>query len=247
MNNLVSVISPAYNAEKHLNKLTECVANQSMKVLEHIIIDDGSTDNTLPILRSLAKKYSHIKVISQDNQGAGIARNKGIAAAQGKYIAFLDSDDLWAEDKLRSQIEFMEKGGISFSYGDYYEVDDESAAIINERHTPSSLTYTDLLTSCPIGCLTVVFNQDKLGKQYMPAIRRGQDWALWLQITKSGITAYRYPGILASYTVVKGSLSKNKLKKSFNMYKIYRLQNLGYFQSLYYLLCFTFSKLRKQP
>ena len=139
----------------------------------------------------------------------------------------------------------MEQEDISFSYGDYYEVDDESTDIISERNTPQSLTYTDLLTSCPIGCLTVVFNQDKLGKLYMPAIRRGQDWALWLQITKVGEVAYRYPGTLASYTVVKGSLSKNKLKKALNMYKIYRLQNLGSLRSLYYLFCFMNSKLRK--
>ncbi|WP_435235568.1 glycosyltransferase family 2 protein [Psychromonas sp. PT13] len=245
MNNLVSVISPAYNAEKHLRKLVECVASQSIRVLEHIIIDDGSTDDSLRILRSLEKKYPHIKIISQENQGAGVARNKGIAVAQGKYIAFLDSDDVWAEDKLRSQIEFMENENIAFSYGDYYEVDDESGDIIKERRTPEFLTYHDLLKSCPIGCLTVAFNQYELGKLYMPAIRRGQDWALWLQIMKSEITAYRYSGILASYTVVKGSLSKNKVKKAFNMYKIYRSQNLSYFQSIYYLLCFTFAKLRK--
>jgi glycosyltransferase involved in cell wall biosynthesis len=245
MNNLVSVISPAYNSEKHLKKLIDCVANQSIAVLEHIIIDDGSTDNTLNVLRSLEKEYSHVKVISQDNQGAGVARNKGIAIAKGKYIAFLDSDDAWAEDKLKAQIEFMESADISFSYGDYFEVDDESGDVINERHTPARLTYTDLLKNCPIGCLTAAFNQEKLGKLYMPPIRRGQDWALWLMITKPGVLAYRYPGTFASYSVVKGSLSKNKLKKACNMYKIYRLQNLGYFQSLYYLLCFTFSKLRK--
>lgn len=245
MNNIVTVISPAYNAEKHLKKLVNCVAHQSISVLEHIIIDDGSTDNTLNILHALEQEYAHVKVISQDNQGAGVARNKGIAIAKGKYIAFLDCDDIWLEDKLRMQIEFMENSDVSFSYGDYFEIDDDTGSIINERHTPQKLTYKELLKSCPIGCLTVVYNQQKLGKLYMPAIRRGQDWALWLQITKNGIVAHRYPGILASYTVVKGSLSKNKIKKAFNMYEIYRSQNLSYLQSLYYLLCFTISKLRK--
>lgn len=245
MNNLVSVISPTYNSEKHLKKLVDCVSNQSIKVLEHIIIDDGSTDNTLNALRRLEKEYSHVKVISQDNQGAGVARNKGITIAKGKYIAFLDADDVWAEDKLKTQIEFMENANISFSYGDYFEIDDDTGDIIYERRTPDNLTYIDLLKSCPIGCLTVAFNQSKLGKLYMPSIRRGQDWALWLLITKQGVVAHRYPGTFASYAVVKGSLSKNKIKKAFNMYKIYRLQNLGYFQSLYYLLCFTISKLRK--
>lgn len=245
MNNLVSVISPAYNSEKYIKKLVDYVSNQSIKVLEHIIIDDGSSDGTLNLLYSLAEKHSHIKVLSQNNQGAGVARNKGISIAKGKYIAFLDSDDVWAEDKLRGQIEFMENANVSFSYGDYFEIDDDTGDVINERHTPNNLTYIDLLKSCPIGCLTVAFNQNKLGKLYMPQIRRGQDWALWLQITKRGVVAYRYPGTFASYTVVKGSLSKNKIKKAFNMFKIYRLQNLGYLQSLYYLLCFTSSKLRK--
>jgi len=245
MNNLVSVISPAYNSAKHLIKLIESVANQSMKVLEHIIIDDGSTDNSLCILRSIEKQYSHVKIISQENQGAGVARNKGISIAKGKYIAFLDSDDLWEEDKLKTQIKFMEENSIAFSYGNYFEVDDDTGCILQERQTPECLEYKGLLKKCPIGCLTAVYNQERLGKIYMPAIRRGQDWALWLEITKRGEIAHRYPGTLASYTVIKGSLSKNKFKKAFNMYKIYRLQNLNYVHSLYYLLCFTFSKLRK--
>ena len=80
----------------------------------------------------------------------------------------MDSDDAWAEDKLKAQIEFMESADISFSYGDYFEVDDESGDVINERHTPARLTYTDLLKNCPIGCLTAAFNQEKLGKLYMP-------------------------------------------------------------------------------
>jgi len=245
MDNLVSVISPAHNNERHLENLIYCVYNQSIRVLEHIIIDDGSTDNTLQKLLTLQKKYPHIKVITQHNQGAGIARNKGILAARGKYIAFLDSDDIWFKDKLKSQIQFMEKNEISFSYGNYIEIDGETKKRLNVRKTPANLTYKNLLKSCPIGCLTVAFNQKKLGKLYMPPIKRGQDWALWLQICEQGEIAYRYPGTFASYTVIKGSLSKNKIKKTFDIYKIYRSQNLNSCQSLYYLLFFIFSKLRK--
>jgi len=245
MNNTVSVISPAYNAEKYLKKLVDCVANQSMEVLEHIIIDDGSTDNTLKVLKTLEKEYAHLKIITQNNSGAGVARNKGIELAKGKYIAFLDADDIWAKNKLSEQISFMDESNTNFSYGNYFEVDDESKNILVERMTPNYLEYNDLLVSCPIGCLTVAYNQDKLGKLYMPEIRRGQDWALWLKITKEGVVARRYSGTLAYYTVAKGSLSKNKFKKAFNMYRIYRLQQLGFFQSLYYLFCFINSKLRK--
>jgi teichuronic acid biosynthesis glycosyltransferase TuaG len=124
LNDLVTVISPAYNSEKYILRLVECVQNQSLKALEHIIIDDGSSDNTFLILHELASKYQNIIVISQKNKGAGAARNEGIKIAKGKYIAFLDSDDFWENTKLEFQISFMEANVFSFSYGAYSVVDD---------------------------------------------------------------------------------------------------------------------------
>ena len=100
LNELVSVITPAYNCEQFIRHTVECVAQQTIKVKEHIIIDDGSADNSLQLLNELKQRYPHLVVLSQINSGAGVARNLGISHATGKYIAFLDSDDSWAPTKL---------------------------------------------------------------------------------------------------------------------------------------------------
>ncbi len=243
---LVSVITPCYNSEKHLERLINSVSRQSIKVLEHIIIDDGSCDNSLLMLENFAKKNNHIKVLSQENLGAGAARNKGIKIARGKYIAFLDADDDWLEDKLKSQIAFMENNEIIFSYGNYFKVNGIDESSVGHVISPIKLIYSELLKGCPIGCLTVAYNQEYLGKIYMPNIRRGQDYALWLIIMRSGIEAHRYPGILANYRITDNSLSKNKVKKSLDIFNIYHKQEkLGLLQSIYYLICFSISSLKK--
>jgi teichuronic acid biosynthesis glycosyltransferase TuaG len=233
---LVSVITPAYNAEQYVLRAIECVNNQTIKVLEHIVIDDGSSDKTWELLRSLGEKYPHLKIISQNNFGAGVARNEGVKIASGKYISFLDADDIWNDTKLEVQISFMEKNNFWFTYGSYEEFSELEGRALCVRKVPEHLTYKQLLKGCPIGCLTAAYNQEELGKCYMPDIRRGQDWGLWLYITKLGIVAHRYPEVLARYTVIKGSLSKNKIKKAFDMFRIYRRQGLGNIQSLYYLI-----------
>tara|TARA_R110002126_G_scaffold10245_43_gene46598 strand:- start:2844 stop:3620 length:777 start_codon:yes stop_codon:yes gene_type:complete len=221
LDNLVSVITPVFNGAKYIHSSVAAVASQSIKVLEHIVIDDGSSDNTLQILQQLQHEYPHLKVLSQRNQGAGVARNAGIAAAEGKYIAFLDSDDGWLKNKLEQQIGFMETTGAVFSYGDYDEVDEVSGQTIASFKLPQRLTYRQLLNGCPIGCLTAAYNQLALGKCYMPLVRRGQDWGLWLAITRTGADAVKYPGNCARYNRLQVSLSKNKLKKMLDVYQIY--------------------------
>lgn len=243
---LVSVVSPCYNSERHLEKLINCVIRQSVRVLEHIVIDDGSSDNTLAILSTLAEKYSHIKVLSQDNAGAGSARNRGIEIASGKYIAFLDADDDWLEGKLESQISFMETNNVVFSFGDYRKIDDLDGSVIGQASCPEKLGYRDLLKGCPIGCLTVAYNQEYLGKLYMPDVRRGQDYGFWLLITRRGVEAYRYPGVFANYRICRNSLSKNKVKKSLDIFYIYfKEEKLGLLRSIFYFSCFSLSVLRK--
>ena len=107
--------------------------------------------------------------------------------ARGRYIAFLDSDDAWLECKLEKQVAFMEEQGASFTYGDYAIVDGGNGAALGRYVAPPRLQYDQLLTRCPIGCSTAAYNQEAVGKRYMPAIRRGQDWALWLALLRSGV------------------------------------------------------------
>lgn len=219
---LVSVITPVFNCLSLVRQVVECVASQSLEAVEHIVVDDGSTDGTLEELRKLQLEFSNLLVFSQYNLGAGAARNLGIEKACGRYIAFLDSDDRWHPEKLSIQIDFMEVNGVEFSYGDYTAVDSRSGQLLATYRLPDRLRYEELLNGCPIGCLTVVYNQETFGKKYMPLCRRGQDWGLWLSLTRSGVVAKKYPGVdLAFYNIRTHSLSKSKIKKLIDVYNIY--------------------------
>ena len=232
---LVSVVTPALNAAASIERVVRSVAAQSVPVLEHIVVDDGSNDETLGELGRLKHQFPHLRVISLPRRGAARARNAGIELAQARYIAFLDADDEWQPEKLERQIVFMEDSGAVFSYGDYLRVRVSSGRARQVR-TPEALTYADFLRGCPIGCLTVAYNQEALGKAYMPDVRRGQDWGLWLELTRNGAVARRYPGTEAVYHVSSRSLSRNKLHKAWDIYRIYREQEgLGAGRSLVYL------------
>ena len=220
----VSVVTASHNSAASIERCVRSVQAQSVEPLQHIVIDDGSNDQTIELLQELEREIRFLMVIRQANKGAGPARNAGIEAAKGTYIAFLDSDDVWLEKKLENQISFMREQGQVFTYGDYAIVNGETGATIGHVVTPATVGYDRLLTRCPIGCSTVAYNQDDLGKRYMPAIRRGQDWALWLSLTRRGVVATRYPGSSVVYYRRKGSLSRKKLTKAIDMYRIYTVE-----------------------
>lgn len=248
MNSDVSVITPAFNSAASIERTVRSVAQQTFPPLEHIVVDDGSSDDTALIIERLAREIPHLRVIRQKNLGAGAARNAGIAAASGTYIAFLDSDDLWLPAKLERQIAFMEAENISFTYGDFLAADALTNADLGIYRMPERLTYSDFLRGCPIGCLTVVFDQQLLGKMYMPDFRRGQDWGLWLRLTRDGAIAHRYPGVEAVYSVGGASLSSRKFAKVRDVYRIYREQEgIDALRSACYLLPHIWGALSKRP
>lgn len=217
----VSVITATYNAAQLLAEAIHSVAAQTLPVGQHIIVDDGSTDGTSELVEQLRRSIPHLVYIRQNHAGAAAARNAGIEAATGKYIAFLDSDDVWQPDKLSIQTSFMEQSGTLLSYGDYFAVGPGGRSI---RRVPTQIRYEDLLLACPIGCLTAAYDQQAIGKVYMPGVRRGQDWGLWLAITRRGVVAEKYPGVAAEYRVRSGSLSSRKVRKAMDMYRIYNEQ-----------------------
>ncbi|TDX32161.1 glycosyl transferase family 2 [Modicisalibacter xianhensis] len=234
---LVSIVTPLHNSAKTAETAILSVKKQTLIDWEMILVDDFSNDNTLDIVLSCTRGDPRFKIVKMSkNVGAGEARNAAIEEAKGRYISFLDSDDFWLPDKLYSQINFMESHKVALSYGDYTEMDIRSGKKNISYKLPSQLSYYDLLGGCPIGCLTAAYNQEYLGKKYMPLVRRGQDWGLWLDITRSGEHAIKYPGNHAVYNISPNSLSGNKIKKMKDIYEIYRVkEGLNSFSSLWHL------------
>ena len=184
---LVSIVMPNYNAENFIEASVKSVLNQTYGNWELLFVDDCSSDNSLNIVKSFAD--DRIKIYSTPkNLGAAAARNLAIENAAGKYIAFLDSDDLWMPDKLQKQISFMEKNDIPFSFTDYKVVTKNGGKTVLYRSPKDFCDYGDVLKHNLIGCLTAVYNAEKLGNNFMPdqAVKR-EDFACWLAILNKGV------------------------------------------------------------
>lgn len=220
--NLVSVITPVHNAEKYLEITLKSVLNQSYTDLEIILVDDASKDSS----REIIKKYENIdtrvkSVLLDNNVGVAKARNEGIKKASGRYIAFLDSDDIWMENKLEEQIKFMREKNIAFSHTAYQFMDETGNKMGKPVRVVPSVGYTDLLKQNSVGCLTVVIDRSKVEKIEMPQIRH-EDYATWLSILREGHRAYGLDKVLALYRKSSNSLSGNKVKAAMWTWNIIR-------------------------
>ncbi|WP_307847708.1 teichuronic acid biosynthesis protein TuaG [Metabacillus bambusae] len=244
----VSIITPSYNSSKYIKKTIDSVKMQTFKNWEMIIVDDCSKDDTRSILRKLSEEDSRIKVIYlETNSGAAVARNTAIDAAMGKYIAFLDSDDLWLPEKLEKQIKFMEEKDILFSFTKYDVIDEEGNNLNKPVSVPESIDYHGLLKNTIIGCLTVMINIEKLGKMKMPEIRTRQDFAFWLSILRKGHKAYGINETLAQYRYVADSISSNKVKAAKRNWQVYReIEKLGFFYSAWCFINYAYNGIKKR-
>lgn len=247
MKSLVSIIMPSYNSEKFISTTIESVLNQTHQNWEMLIVDDVSSDNSNDIIADYMKKDNRIKLIKLDkNSGPAIARNRAIEEAKGRYIAFLDSDDLWSPDKLSKQISFMQEHDVSLSYTGYYRMEEESGEIIDQINVPNKVDYSELLKQNIIGCLTAIYDTQKIGKVYMPDILRRQDFGLWLKILKQVPYAYGLDNPLAYYRVRKTSVSSNKLIASKYNWKLYReIEKLPLYKAIYYFGWYTYRSFLK--
>ncbi|MFV7759053.1 glycosyltransferase family 2 protein [Shewanella algae] len=234
-NNLVSIVMPTYNSYSTVADSIESVLRQSYRNWELIIVDDHSHDGTWELISQYATNYEGIFVFQNKvNRGAGISRNFAIRKAKGRFIAFLDSDDLWLEDKLSKQISFMLDNNYYFTYTYYRRFTD--GKLLELVRAPLSTTYKKLVYSNVIGCLTAIYDVSYLGKRYMPSIRKRQDMGLWLDILKDIPEAYCLPVELARYRVGTG-MTSNKFSVLSYQWCFYReVLGLGFFRSL-----FTFS------
>ena len=226
MNNLVSIITPSYNSSKFIEECINSVITQSYIDWEMIIVDDYSTDNSRDLILKFAKEDNRIKTIFLDeNVGAAAARNIAIKQSKGKYIAFLDSDDIWKSEKIEKQLSFMNDRNIAFSFTSYQPMSEDGKEYFNIIKVPEKMTYASYLRNTIIGCLTVIIDKEKTGKFQMPNIRSSHDMALWLLIMKRGFSAYGLDENLAYYRIVSNSNTSKKWKAAKEVWDVYRKVN----------------------
>lgn len=244
---LVSIITPAYNAAAYIAETIASVFAQTYTNWEMLIVNDCSKDNTAEIVQSYAAKDKRIKLINlKQNSGAAIARNAAIQNAKGRYIAFLDSDDLWKKEKLQKQIEFMQQNDYAFTYTSYEHFKETKENIQSKIQIPKSLNYKQALKGNKIGCLTVMLDRTQI-RDIEFTTDRHEDYILWLNILKQGITAYGIQEGLALYRIGNNkSISGNKLQSALWTWKVYReSQEFSMLKSAYYMLFYVMNGLRK--
>ncbi|WP_407536946.1 glycosyltransferase family 2 protein [Cetobacterium somerae] len=222
MEPLVSIITPSYNSKDFIKETIESVLNQTYKNWEMLIVDDCSTDSTQKYLKDFEEKDRRIKVIYlEKNVGAGIARNLAIEKAKGRYIAFLDSDDIWNNKKLEKQVKFTEENSYKFTFTKFQKISEDGKAYKMIVKAPKKLTYNKNLYYNHIQTSTVMYNQEILGKIYMPEIRKRQDYGLWQKILDK-TNGYGLNENLMYYRLRKNSISANKIELFKWQWKFYR-------------------------
>ena len=245
LDSLVSVIMPAYNSSYTIEESVESIINQTYDNFELIIIDDCSNDNTVETVLNSFDDDRIIIVRLNKNGGAGIARNEGIKMAKGRFITFCDSDDRWLPEKLYKQISFMIEKDVSLSYSGYFICND-SGVRTHEVDIIPSLNHRTMLKNNYMGCLTVAYDINKLGKRYFPEYRKRQDWGLWLDILESIHSAQGISEPLAVYRKGKNSLSSNKMNLIIETYKFYKnCVRMGYLRSFFRLFRFIYFYVEK--
>lgn len=246
MESLVSIVTPMFNNENVIKETINSVVNQSYTNWELLLIDDASSDNTKSTVNGFIDSDSRIKLFEhKENKGAAEARNLGTKMAEGKYIAFLDADDLWRPNKLELQVKQLNTNTIDVCFGSYELIDSESRSLNKKVTALQTLSYKKLLKANYIGNLTGIYNSKKLGKIYTKDLKKRQDWLLWLEALKrSQYPAHGIIETIADYRITEGSLSSNKfnlIKHNFNAYR----KGLGFsfIKSLLYLLQFFYEHL----
>ena len=248
MPDLVSIITPMYNSEKFIDLTIQSVQSQTYQNWEMIIVDDASTDRSIEIVKKIMSNEPRLQLKQlADNLGPAHTRNNGIKLAKGRFLAFLDSDDLWHKDKLEKQIKFMQKNHYAFTYTGFEKINEEGKVIGAIFPYKEEVCYHDLLKSNHIGCLTAMIDLKILGyKMYMPDIKKRQDQGLWLEILKEIDKAYCLNKVLGKYRIRKDSISINKIANIKFQWQLYReLEKLSIIQSFYYMLWYAFYGIRK--
>lgn len=242
----VSIITPSYNSATFIGETIESVQKQTFSSWEMIIVDDCSEDNTVEIIKKYIKKDSRIKIITTyKNSGPAVARGKAINVAEGDFIAFLDSDDLWEKEKLEMQVGYMKKFDIAATCTSYKEVEYSSGKEIAVKIPLKVARYRDILYHNTIGNSTVILDRKKISNIKIPNIVKRNDYALWLKILKTVDRIVGLNIVLATYRVRSGSVSRKKIGLIKYHWKIYReFENMTIPKSIYTTCRIILNKLK---
>ncbi len=241
---LVSIITPTYNCARFIARTIESVQAQTYQNWEMIIVDDRSEDNTKEIAEEYMKNDSRIKYhLLEENSGAAVARTAAMQLANGSYMAFLDSDDIWMPEKLERQIRWMTEKGYAFSCTAYEHIDEDDKLLNKVIKTIEKTDYNRLLLDCPVGNSSVMYDVEKMGKFEVPNIRKRNDDALWLKMLKKEKYIWGMPDVLMQYRIRENSISSNKLKVIKYHWILYReIEHLSVFRSAFHIFWWCFIK-----
>ncbi|NMP14779.1 glycosyltransferase [Thalassotalea sp. Y01] len=243
---VVSIIMATYNSSAYVEQTINSIVAQSFSDWELLITDDCSKDNTLKILERIQASDPRVQFNQNErNRGAAVSRNRSLNRAQGRYIAFLDSDDLWLPTKLEQHLQYMQQHQAALSFTSYDIVDQHSQSRnkVVDKADLGWIDYHQLLKKkATFGCSTVMVDKQLLGDFRMPLLRTGQDYATWLMLIKRAGKALHLPRVLTRYRITPGSISRNKLKKAKRQWQIYREQEK--INIVYSLWCFAFYAFR---
>ena len=241
---LVSVITPTYNCGRFIAQTIEAVQAQTYENWEMCIVDDCSTDDTKAVVEGYMANDSRIKYYClPENSGAAVARTKAMELAQGEFMAFCDSDDLWMPEKLERQLAFMAETGYAFTCTAYEQMDEEGNSLNRVIKTIGKTDYNRLLLDCPVGNSTVMYNVGVMGKFEVPNIRKRNDDALWLTMLKKEKYIRGMPDMLMRYRIRSNSISSNKLKVIKYHWILYRdIEHLSVFRSVFHICWWCFLK-----
>lgn len=220
-NEIVSIITPVYNVEKVIRRTLDSVLSQEYENLEIVLVDDCSKDHSADIIAGYTAKYPNIVYHRQEkNGGAAVARNTALKLAKGRFVAFLDSDDMWCEGKVKRQLAFMKEKGAAICCTAMDCIDEKDRPLNSVRKVQEKISYHFLLKNTMISTSTVMIDRNKTGDFQMPLRRGGQDYATWLMLMRNGTICYGLNEVLTHYRVMRKSLSSNKWKSVKQVWEI---------------------------
>ena len=247
MKPLISIIIPFYKKKKYISQTINSIIKQSYKNFELILIYDDPDKSDLKYVKKTLKKIKRKKIIiNNDNIGAGLSRNLGILKAKGKYISFIDSDDIWKKDKLKNQLLFMLDNNIEFCFTSYSIINKKNV-IIKFIKAKKNIEYKDLIKSCDIGLSTVMLKKKLLKNIKFPKIKTKEDYVLWLKLSKKNIKMMGFDQKLVLWRKLDNSLSSSVFQRVHDAFYVYNTHlNFNFIKSIYFIFLMSLNFFRKR-